>query len=106
MIAHLKNQSVGVKITVNLCSRNKGHECRISLKISIAELERVMIRTVPYVIDCSKMTGDVYSAIKKCCLDHPVPSHVILQKNWSSEGAMSIANKLATEFHCKIGGAS
>ncbi|XP_014300280.1 piwi-like protein Siwi [Microplitis demolitor] len=72
------------------------------------ELERVMSRSVPQLICCisARSRADVYSAIKKkCCLDRPVPSQVILQKNLASKGAMSIATKIAIQINCKIGGA-
>lgn len=54
----------------------------------------------------SSKSQDRYSAIKKkCCVDKPVPSQVILGKNLDSKGAMSIATKLAVQINCKVGGA-
>ncbi|CAG5096449.1 Similar to Siwi: Piwi-like protein Siwi (Bombyx mori) [Cotesia congregata] len=72
------------------------------------ELERIMSRNVPQLICCISVRSraDVYSAIKKkCCLDRPIPSQVILSKNLASKGAMSIATKIAIQINCKIGGA-
>ncbi|XP_057321204.1 piwi-like protein Siwi isoform X2 [Microplitis mediator] len=72
------------------------------------ELERVMSRSTPQLVCCIafRSKADVYSAIKKkCCVDRPVPSQVILAKNLASKGAMSIATKVAIQMNCKIGGA-
>ncbi|CAH0551300.1 unnamed protein product [Brassicogethes aeneus] len=51
-------------------------------------------------------TVDRYSAIKKkCTVDRGLPSQVILAKNLTSKGVMSIATKVAIQLNCKIGGA-
>lgn len=50
--------------------------------------------------------SDRYNAIKKkCCVDRPVPTQVILAKNLDSKGVMSIATKVAIQLNCKLGGA-
>lgn len=50
--------------------------------------------------------ADRYSAIKKkTCVDRPIPTQVIVKKNLSSKGAMSIATKVAIQINCKLGGA-
>ncbi|XP_069703667.1 piwi-like protein Siwi isoform X2 [Periplaneta americana] len=49
---------------------------------------------------------DRYSAIKKkCCVEHAVPTQLILHKNLTSKNVMSIATKVAIQMNCKIGGA-
>lgn len=55
---------------------------------------------------CSNNKGDRYAAIKKkCCVDRPIPSQVVLKKSMMSKGVMSIATKIAIQLNCKIGGA-
>ncbi|XP_044740246.1 piwi-like protein Siwi [Chrysoperla carnea] len=50
---------------------------------------------------------DRYSAIKKkCCVDRPVPTQVIVAKTLRNKGAMSIATKVAIQINCKLGGAA
>lgn len=49
---------------------------------------------------------DLYSAIKKkCCVECPVPTQMILNKNLASRNVKSIATKVAIQINCKIGGA-
>ncbi|KAG8224464.1 hypothetical protein J437_LFUL003187 [Ladona fulva] len=49
---------------------------------------------------------DRYAAIKtKCCVDYAVPTQLILAKNLTGPGNMSIATKVAVQINCKIGGA-
>ncbi|KAI4503218.1 hypothetical protein M0802_001440 [Mischocyttarus mexicanus] len=44
-----------------------------------------------------------YNAIKhKCCVDRPIPSQVIVQKNLSK--GFSVATKVAIQMNCKMGG--
>lgn len=72
------------------------------------ELENILSRSTPQLICCvaQRSRADVYASIKKkCCVDRPVPSQVILAKNLASKGAMSIATKVAIQMNCKIGGA-
>ncbi|XP_072043848.1 piwi-like protein 1 [Amphiura filiformis] len=49
---------------------------------------------------------DRYDAIKKCCcLEHPVPSQVILGRTLSKKPTlMSVATKIAMQINCKLGG--
>lgn len=50
--------------------------------------------------------SDRYSAIKKkCCVDRPIPTQVIVKKTILSKGVMSIATKVAIQINCKLGGA-
>ena len=53
-----------------------------------------------------KNKKDRYDAIKKrCCIDNPVPSQVVLQKTISRQlGLMSVANKISIQLNCKMGG--
>lgn len=71
-------------------------------------LERVKSQVNPLLIFCvtSNNRGDRYSAIKKkCCVDRPVPTQVVLAKNLKSgKSQMSIATKIAIQMNCKIGG--
>ncbi|PNF25797.1 hypothetical protein B7P43_G11743 [Cryptotermes secundus] len=49
---------------------------------------------------------DLYSAIKKkCCVECPIPTQMILNKNLTSRNIKSIATKVAIQINCKIGGA-
>ncbi|KAH3883086.1 hypothetical protein DPMN_007036 [Dreissena polymorpha] len=49
---------------------------------------------------------DRYNAIKKlCCVEHPVPSQVILSRTLSKKDMMkSVATKVAIQINCKMGG--
>lgn len=70
-------------------------------------LEEIKSRSNPQLIFCVAMNnrGDRYAAIKrKCCLDRPVPTQVVVAKNLSNKQAMSIATKIAIQMNCKIGG--
>ena len=50
--------------------------------------------------------ADRYSAVKKkCYVDRGIPSQVILARNLTSKGVMSIATKVAIQINSKIGGA-
>ncbi|XP_078682107.1 piwi-like protein 1 [Branchiostoma floridae x Branchiostoma belcheri] len=55
-----------------------------------------------------KGTGrkDTYDAIKKfCCVEHPVPSQVILSKTLNKKQMlMSVATKIGMQLNCKMGG--
>ncbi|XP_014605290.1 PREDICTED: protein aubergine-like isoform X2 [Polistes canadensis] len=47
--------------------------------------------------------ADRYNAIKKkCCVDRPVPSQVVIQKNLVK--GLSVATKVAIQINCKLGG--
>ena len=44
------------------------------------------------------------SAIKKkCCIDCPIPTQVILKKSVTSKNIPSIATEVAIQLNCKIG---
>ncbi|VDI77989.1 aubergine [Mytilus galloprovincialis] len=49
---------------------------------------------------------DRYDAIKKfCCVDHPVPSQVVVGRTLSKKQMlMSVATKIAIQLNCKLGG--
>lgn len=71
-------------------------------------LEYILSRNTPDLVFCvvSNNRSDRYAAIKKkCCVDRPVPSQVILQKNLDGRNAMTIATKVAIQMNCKLGGA-
>ncbi|XP_015598612.1 piwi-like protein Siwi isoform X2 [Cephus cinctus] len=73
-------------------------------------LENIMSSSKPQLIMCvvPNNRADRYSAIKKkCCVDRPVCSQVVLAKNLNPQkGGMSIATKIAIQLNCKIGGAA
>ncbi|XP_074036820.1 piwi like RNA-mediated gene silencing protein aubergine isoform X2 [Leptinotarsa decemlineata] len=71
-------------------------------------IENAIAKEKPSLIMCvvSNNSADRYAAIKKkCCVDRGLPSQVILAKNLTSKGAMSVATKVAIQLNCKIGGA-
>lgn len=70
-------------------------------------LEHILSQKNPQIIFCALSTsrGDIYSAIKKkCCVDRPVPTQVILEKSIKAKSVMSVATKVAVQMNCKIGG--
>ncbi|XP_070167826.1 piwi-like protein Siwi [Polyergus mexicanus] len=72
-------------------------------------LEYILSKNTPDLVLCvvSNNRSDRYAAIKKkCCVDRPVPSQVILQKNLDGRNAMTIATKVAIQMNCKLGGAA
>lgn len=49
--------------------------------------------------------SDRYAAVKKkCILEHPVPSQVVLLKSVRNKTFTSIATKIAIQINCKLGG--
>lgn len=58
----------------------------------------------------SNNNADRYGAIKKkCCIDRPVPTQVIMHrtitpKGGNVRGLLSIATKIAIQMNCKLGG--
>merc|ERR1711862_933076 len=50
--------------------------------------------------------SDRYAAIKKlCCIESPVPSQVVCLKTISNEKRLSaVAQKIALQINCKLGG--
>lgn len=70
-------------------------------------LELVKSKRNPMLIFCVATNNrlDRYSAIKKkCCVDRPVPTQVVLAKSLQAKSQMSIATKVAIQMNCKIGG--
>uniref|UniRef100_A0A6P7G3R5 LOW QUALITY PROTEIN: piwi-like protein Siwi n=1 Tax=Diabrotica virgifera virgifera TaxID=50390 RepID=A0A6P7G3R5_DIAVI len=71
-------------------------------------IENVSARMDPTLIMCVLSTNhaDRYQSIKKkCSVDRRIPSQIVLRKNLTSKGVMSIATKVAIQLNCKIGGA-
>lgn len=71
------------------------------------ELESIRSRSNPVLILCVVPNNrlDRYSVIKKkCCVDRPVPTQVILEKSLKAKSVMSIATKVAIQMNCKVGG--
>ncbi|KAJ8925852.1 hypothetical protein NQ315_009704 [Exocentrus adspersus] len=71
-------------------------------------METIITKNSPHMIMCvvPNNSQDRYSAIKKKgCVDRGVPTQVILSKNLTSKGVMSIATKVAIQLNCKVGGA-
>ncbi|XP_072378370.1 piwi-like protein Siwi [Diabrotica undecimpunctata] len=71
-------------------------------------IENVAAKMDPTLIMCVLPTNqaDRYGSIKKkCYVDRGIPSQIVLRKNLTSKGVMSIATKVAIQLNCKIGGA-
>ncbi|XP_076107273.1 piwi-like protein 1 [Mytilus galloprovincialis] len=49
---------------------------------------------------------DCYNAIKKfCCVDHPVPSQVVLSRTiFKKQNLQSVSTNIAIQLNCKLGG--
>ncbi|KAG7210785.1 hypothetical protein KM043_012278 [Ampulex compressa] len=72
-------------------------------------LEQIMSRSKPSLILCvvSNNRADRYNAIKKkCIIDRPVLTQVVLGKTLTHKNVMSIATKVAIQINCKLGGAA
>ncbi|XP_008216870.1 piwi-like protein Siwi isoform X2 [Nasonia vitripennis] len=70
-------------------------------------LENIKSTSNPMLIFCVATNNrmDRYAAIKKkCCVDRPVPTQVVLAKSLQNKNAMSIATKIVIQMNCKIGG--
>ncbi|CAH2005609.1 unnamed protein product [Acanthoscelides obtectus] len=70
-------------------------------------IEQIIAKANPTMIMCivPNNSADRYSAIKKkCCVDRGIPSQVILARNLTSKGVMSIATKVVVQLNCKVGG--
>ncbi|KAK9512245.1 hypothetical protein O3M35_000713 [Rhynocoris fuscipes] len=73
----------------------------------VQAIERIVAKSNPQLIMCivPNNRADRYGAIKKkCYVDRAVPSQVVLLKNLTSKGVMSIATKIGIQVNCKIGG--
>ena len=73
-------------------------------------LENIMSRSNPQLIMCVVPNNnlDRYSAIKKkCCVDRPILSQVVLTKTIMAKGRpnLTAATKIAIQMNCKLGGA-
>ncbi|KOC68594.1 Protein piwi [Habropoda laboriosa] len=71
-------------------------------------LERIMSSCNPELVFCvvSNNRTDRYAAIKKkCTVDRPVPSQVLLAKQLTNKNMRTIATKVAIQINCKLGGA-
>lgn len=73
-------------------------------------LEHVMSKSNPQMILCMVPNNNVdcYSAIKKkCCVDRPVLSQVVMRRTVYSKGKpnLTAATKIAIQMNCKLGGA-
>ncbi|XP_033230156.1 piwi-like protein Siwi isoform X2 [Belonocnema kinseyi] len=73
-------------------------------------LESIMSRSNPQLVMCIVPNNnlDRYSAIKKkCCVDRPVLSQVVLTKTIMAKGRpnLTAATKIAIQMNCKLGGA-
>lgn len=75
----------------------------------VQEIDRYVNQENPQLIAClvTNNRADRYAAIKrKCILDKPVPSQVVLLKSVNNKSFTSIATKIAIQMNCKIGGAA
>lgn len=73
----------------------------------VSALEKIRSQTNFKMIFCvtTNNRADRYSAIKKkCCVDRPVPTQILVAKNLAGKSQMSIATKVAIQMNCKIGG--
>ncbi|XP_033215662.1 piwi-like protein Siwi [Belonocnema kinseyi] len=73
-------------------------------------LEMIMSQTNPQMIMCIVTNNDLdrYSAIKKkCCVDRPVLSQVVIRRTIMSKGKpnLTAATKIAIQMNTKLGGA-
>uniref|UniRef100_A0ABD2WLF8 Piwi domain-containing protein n=1 Tax=Trichogramma kaykai TaxID=54128 RepID=A0ABD2WLF8_9HYME len=71
-------------------------------------LDYITSKSSPMLICCVVLSNrlDRYTAIKKkCCVDKPVPTQVLIKKSTDpGKSMMSIATKVAIQMNCKIGG--
>ncbi|KAF3427934.1 hypothetical protein E2986_02003 [Frieseomelitta varia] len=71
-------------------------------------LEHELSTTCPELMFCVVPNNrtERYSAIKKkCILDRPIPSQVLLHKTLTNRNLRTIATKVAIQINCKLGGA-
>ncbi|CAG9764078.1 unnamed protein product [Ceutorhynchus assimilis] len=74
----------------------------------ISEIEKVHAQMKPsmVMVVLTNNSGDRYNAIKKkCYIDNALPCQVMVARNLTSKGTMSIATKVAIQMNCKMGGA-
>ncbi|XP_047364611.1 piwi-like protein Siwi [Vespa velutina] len=68
-------------------------------------LEGLLSKSIPQIVLCvvTNNRSERYSTIKKkCCVDRPVPSQVVIRKNLIK--GLSVATKIAIQMNCKLGG--
>lgn len=73
----------------------------------LSHLEKVITEVKPnmVMVVLPNNSGDRYNTVKKkCYIDRAVPCQVMVGRNLSSKGAMSIATKVAIQMNCKMGG--
>ncbi|XP_015190096.1 PREDICTED: protein aubergine isoform X2 [Polistes dominula] len=69
-------------------------------------IETYLSKKRPQFVFCilPQIRSDRYGAIKKkCCVDRPIPSQVIVKKNLI-KGGLSVSTKVAIQINCKLGG--
>ncbi|CAG9764076.1 unnamed protein product [Ceutorhynchus assimilis] len=74
----------------------------------ISEIEKVHAQMKPsmVMVVLTNNSGDRYNSVKKkCYIDNALPCQVMVARNLTSKGAMSIATKVAIQMNCKMGGA-
>ncbi|XP_074640256.1 piwi-like protein 1 isoform X2 [Tubulanus polymorphus] len=73
---------------------------KAALQSSIKPTTQIVMIMVP------SNRKDRYDAIKKfCCVDHPVPSQVVVTRTvLKAKGLMSVATKIIIQMNCKLGG--
>lgn len=74
----------------------------------LSELEQVITKMAPsmVMVVLPNNSGDRYNTVKKkCYVDRAIPCQVMVGRNLTSKGAMSIATKVAIQMNCKMGGA-
>ncbi|CAG9764075.1 unnamed protein product [Ceutorhynchus assimilis] len=74
----------------------------------LSEIEKVHAQVKPsmVMVVLTNNSGDRYNGIKKkCYIDNALPCQVILARNLTCKGPMSIATKVAIQMNCKMGGA-
>ncbi|OXU31859.1 hypothetical protein TSAR_014087, partial [Trichomalopsis sarcophagae] len=103
------NQIIKVASTMGFKMNNPAlREIRDDQPASYAQvLENIKSTSNPMLILCVATNNreDRYNAIKKkCCIDRPVPTQVVLAKSLQHKNSMSIATKVAIQMNCKIGG--
>ncbi|KAL2751064.1 piwi-like protein Siwi isoform X3 [Vespula maculifrons] len=72
------------------------------------EIENVAETTALQLVVCvdSKISYNNYTILKKkCCVDRPIPSQMIIMKERKANLLLSIAKKIAVQINCKLGGA-
>ncbi|XP_014250883.1 piwi-like protein Siwi [Cimex lectularius] len=104
-LASLTKSAISLRFTIPQPLMRELHDDRCGTYIDA--LDQLISQKNPQLIMCivPNNRADRYSAIKKkCCVDRAVPTQVVVAKNLTSKGVMSIATKIAVQINCKIGG--